>query len=104
MMRRDYIRMRSSTEADIYFSVVISRLEVKVCSKIETDKEPEPLYVSQDIIDIETFLDQSEIACLSVETSQSSRLRFLNCLVKEEVERKKFLLVRDFINKASSLY
>lgn len=82
MSKNDHIQRRISTEADIYFSDVISRHDVKIRSKIDPVKIPEPLYDSQEIMDIERFLDQSKISCLSVQTSQLKRYGFLHCLVR----------------------
>lgn len=69
--KHDHMQRRISTEADVFFSDVVSRLDVKINLDIEPDGEPRTAELSQEILDIEMFLEKSEISCLRVRTSQS---------------------------------
>lgn len=69
--KHDHMQRRISTEADVFFSDVVSRLDVKINLDIEPDGEPKTAELSQEILDIEMFLEKSEISCLRVRTSQS---------------------------------
>lgn len=75
LVKHDHMQRRISSEADIYFLDIVSRPDVKKHSEFETDEEPGPLKLSEEMIDIETFLDQNERSCLSVRISQMKRLK-----------------------------
>lgn len=94
LVKHDYMQRRISSEADIYFLDIVSRPDVKKHSEFEADEKSEAFRLSQDLMDVETFLNQREISCLSVQSSQARRLNFLHCLVNEAGERNMVLLVR----------
>lgn len=94
LVKHDHMQRRISSEADIYFLDMVSRPDVKNHSEFEADEKSESFWLSQDLMNIETFLNQREISCLSVQSSQARRLNFLHCLVNEAGKRNMVLLVR----------
>lgn len=97
LVKHDHMQRRISSKADIYFLDIVSRPDVKNRSKFVADEKSGSLRMIQDLMAIETFLNQREISCLSIKSSQATRLTFLHCLVNESEkagEKNMVLLVR----------